>query len=401
METLKLFEAYGIESEYMIINSTDLKVQPIADIILAELRQKEKADTFKDGKATWSNELAAHVLEIKCSSPSPSLENLDEIFHKSLLKVLEILKKYHCCFMPTAMHPFMNPLTETKLWPYGQKQIYKKYNEIFKCTGHGWSNLQSVHINLPYANDEEFAKLHAAIRMILPLIPWLSASSPIVENHKSLYATNRLEFYRKNQIKIPSITGEIIPEPVYSEKGYQELLKKIYADLSTYDPKGILCHSWVNSRGAIPKFDDKAIEIRIMDIQESPLCDIAIVFFISCLLKNIISNDHLIEKIKYINEVKLKEILLSAMKYEDFALPQWYSSFLYNEKNKLSINELLISLFDTHKNEIPKKYYNPIETILYKGNLAKRIITKKQNIPEVYSELITCLENNSVYDPIN
>ena len=30
---------------------------------------------------------------------------------------------------------------------------------------------QSTHLNLPFYDDEEFAKLHAAVRMILPILP--------------------------------------------------------------------------------------------------------------------------------------------------------------------------------------------------------------------------------------
>ena len=34
---------------------------------------------------------------------------------------------------------------------------------------------------------------------------------------------------------------------------------------------------WVNSRGAIPRFDRGSIEIRLMDIQECPAADLAAV----------------------------------------------------------------------------------------------------------------------------
>ena len=78
----------------------------------------------------------------------------------------------------------MNPLTDTELWKHSYSEVYELYNRIFNCKGHGWSNVQSTHINLPFFDDKEFEKLHAAIRIILPLIPGLCASSPILRRKK-------------------------------------------------------------------------------------------------------------------------------------------------------------------------------------------------------------------------
>ena len=55
------------------------------------------------------------------------------------------------------------------------------FDRIFSCQGHGWANLQSMHINLPFADDAEFGRLHAAIRFLLPLLPGLTASSPVMD----------------------------------------------------------------------------------------------------------------------------------------------------------------------------------------------------------------------------
>ena len=44
--------------------------------------------------------------------------------------------------------------------------LYVTPTMTFDCKGHGWSNVQSTHINLPFYDDKEFEKLHAAIRVI-------------------------------------------------------------------------------------------------------------------------------------------------------------------------------------------------------------------------------------------
>jgi hypothetical protein len=67
-----------------------------------------------------------------------------------------------------------------------------------------------------------------------------------------------------------------VPEPVISIAGYQkEVLGRIYADLAPHDPGGILAEEWVNARGAIARFDRMAIEIRVLDVQECPVMDLA------------------------------------------------------------------------------------------------------------------------------
>ncbi len=116
--------------------------------------------------------------------------------------------------LPGAMHPWMDPYKETKLWLHDSKEIYDTYDRIFNCQGHGWSNLQSMHINLPFADDREFKLLHSAIRTILPILPAMSASSPIVDGEITGLMDTRLEVYRRNAERIPSITGLIVPEAV-------------------------------------------------------------------------------------------------------------------------------------------------------------------------------------------
>ena len=180
--------------------------------------------------------------------------------------------------MPTAAHPFMDPMKETKIWPHENNEVYAIYNKIFDCRGHGWSNLQSTHLNLPFYDDEEFAKLHAAVRLVLPILPALCASSPILDGKLTGTLDTRLKFYKTNQSKIPSITGKVIPEAVFSKRNYlNTIYEKIKADIAPYDPNEELNAIWVNSRGAIPRFDRGSIEIRFMDIQECPAADLAAV----------------------------------------------------------------------------------------------------------------------------
>jgi hypothetical protein len=180
----------------------------------------------------------------------------------------------------------MDPASELTLWPHGLSEVYAAFDRIFSCKGHGWANLQSMHLNLPFADDAEFARLHSAIRFLLPILPGLAASSPVVDGVRNGILDNRLAVYRENCAKVPSVTGDVVPEPIGSIGEYQEmLLGRIYRDLEPHDPEGVLRHEWVNARGAIARFERMAIEIRVLDVQETPAMDVAYAALIVEVLK--------------------------------------------------------------------------------------------------------------------
>lgn len=399
MVKLKLFEAFGIEAEYMIVKKDSLDVQPIAHEVLARITGEAKASKLVKKKIAWSNELALHVLEIKCAYPLKNLVTIYKEFSKAIRAMNKALLKFDCQLMPTAMHPWMNPKTETQLWPYGQKRIYRKFDEIFNCSGHGWSNLQSVHINLPFSNDEEFGRLHAAIRVVLPLIPYLSASSPYYDGKKTNLACNRLDFYQKNQQKIPLIAGDIIPEPIFSKKEYLNLLARVYSEIRPFDPKGIICHTWVNSRGVIPKFDDGALEIRLMDIQECPLNDFALIALIVLLVKNIAMNLDVNLQARQCETKKLKQLLLKAMTYQEFQVPQWYQRLFLSEVKALKISDFMKKIIMSQLNQIDPVFHKPLKKILQKGNLSKRLISHPADLKSKYQRLLYCLDKDEIYEP--
>lgn len=273
---LHLFDGTGLELEYMIVDRDTLAVRPIADELLAAVCGSYAMEV-ELGPVAWSNELALHVIEMKTNGPSPTLAGLSAMFQGNVTRMNELLAPMGARLMPTAMHPFMDPHTEVRLWPHEDSSIYDAFDRIFDCRGHGWGNLQSTHINLPFTGDDELGRLHAAVRLVLPILPALAASSPIADGRRTGLLDTRVDVYRDNARRVPSVTGLVVPEPVFSRADYEGvLLQGIYDDLAPLDPDGILREEWVNARGCIARFDRGSIEIRLLDIQECPLADMAI-----------------------------------------------------------------------------------------------------------------------------
>jgi len=274
---LGLFEATGVEVELMIVRADDLSALPVADRVLFAAAGEQVGDVER-AETAWSNELVLHVIELKTNGPRQNLAGLAAALHRDVLEIESLLEPLGGQLLPSAMHPLFEPARETRLWPHEYGEIYAAYDRHFGARTHGFANVQSVHINLPFCSDEEFGRLHAAIRLVLPLLPALAASSPVVEGRLTQALDSRLLHYGSNQARFSSISGLIIPERAFTRESYQrEILDVIAKDLASIDPEGLFEPEWVNSRGAIARFSRGSIEIRLLDTQECPTADVALV----------------------------------------------------------------------------------------------------------------------------
>lgn len=406
MSSYPIFSVLGIEIEYMLVNRDTLAIEPKSDLILNILAGKE-ANEVVLGEIAASNELVMHVLELKNYGPKPPDAPIAQQFQETITQLQPILKQHNLQLLPTGAHPWMNPLLETKRWPHGDKSIYQQYDTIFDCRGHGWANLQSMHVNLPFSNDNEFCHLHNTIRILLPLLPALAASTPFVGGKATGTLCSRLEFYAKNQQRIPSISGDIIPEFIRTEMQYQnEILTPMYRDISTYDPEGILQYEWLNSRAAIAKFEPMAIEIRILDTQECVNADIAIAQAIHAILKSWYDSgsEHYLNKIcstkqlKTIYDQTIKnglDVVIDDMEVlEQWQLPQ---------KNPMTVRDAWVLLLERVSPALDQDNQRALEHILAHGNLSERILRachndlSQEKITEVYRELGGCLLKNQQF----
>jgi carboxylate-amine ligase len=405
---LHLFQAYGIELEYMIVDQETLAVKPLADELLKEVLGSYGSE-YENGPVTWSNELVLHVIELKCTQPTANLHALEQGFADNVRRINGLLAKWNARLLPTAAHPLMNPLTETRLWPHDNNEVYEAYNRIFDCKGHGWSNVQSTHINLPFYDDEEFAKLHAAVRLVLPLIPALCASSPVIEGKATGAWDTRLKYYKNNQARIPSITGRVIPEAVFSKRNYlNSVYVKIKNDIAPFDSAQVLNPIWVNSRGAIPRFDRGSIEIRLMDVQECPAADMAIVELIIEVIQELVrggfadfqsqtaARTDLLAQVLDLTTEKGEHALIRDESY----LALWGIS-----EKEIPAGKLWSFLLDKliyRGNEALSRWKPELDVLFREGSLSSRILKATQTNPSlshVYRQLAECLAQNRLFIP--
>jgi len=397
----------------MIVSSRSQDVLPLSDHIIHSVTGSYENE-YEEGPIAWSNELVMHVLEFKTNGPAAELSGLAELFQDNILRVNHILGEKDGKLMPTAMHPWMNPALQTSLWPHGDKEIYQSFDRIFNCQGHGWSNLQSMHINLPFADDREFIQLHTAIRLLLPLLPALAASSPLREGEFTGLLDTRLETYRHNARRIPEVTGHVIPEYIASRGEYDSLiLVPMYEAIKPHDPAGVLQYEWLNARGAIARFERNTIEIRVLDTQETPQADLAIAGFCIAALKTLISR-HQSDPLppSSLTTPELAEILHATIRHGEHAVIRnkaYLRAFGYSG-GQCEAGELGYHLFETLPGSVAdaSDFWRPaIRFILDRGSLASRICralknqAKRSHIGEVYRVLSECLTEGVMFEGID
>jgi gamma-glutamyl:cysteine ligase YbdK (ATP-grasp superfamily) len=408
---LHLFDAFGIEMEYMLVDRDTLDVRPVADSLLALLSGGRIVGDVESGPVTWSNELALHVLELKTTLPSAKFRPLPGQFETAIRDLRPHLERLNLRLLPTAMHPWMNPVKDTMIWPHENYEIYQAYHRIFDCKSHGWANVQSVHLNLPFCGDEEFGKLHAAIRLILPLLPALAASSPVVEGAYTDVADSRMRFYAGHCQRVDVLIGNLIPEPIFDEATYRrDVFGPIRTAIGPLDPDGALAMDFLNARGAIARFDRGSIELRVMDVQEYPGADIAICAAVTAVVKSLVEEQSSTLKMQQAMPTEaLRRVLDAVMvEAEDAVISDArFLSALGIESTRMRAGELWHRLLDRlvrHDTSL-SNLYAPLEIIEREGTLSTRIraaLGEKfdhEDLVNVYDQLADCLDRWEPFQP--
>jgi len=393
----KTLEVLGPEHEFSVVND-ELEALPIVDKILKDFHGRV-VNFVEQSKFTFGKELQLHVMEFKSNAPFKTPVEFEETMQEGVLTIEDFLqRRFHAHLLGTGMHPLLE-LDETGIWPHRHRQIYEAYSKIFNLKRHGWLNIQSFHLNLPYSNEESALLLCNTLANICPYLSAISASSPIYEGRLGDRVDSRLYFYTQNQKEIPSVAGNVIPEYTSSFSQYKrDIIGKYSDDLSKAGAdKLILNKEWVNSRGVIFRFDRKAIEIRIMDEQECIKSDVALSCFIRAVLRGLMNQDpeflpHTV-LIRDLNAITMNG-LGASVHHPHGETARQVCEYYYN-----------LALCNATADE--KKYLPIIQRRIDRGNLSEilreRVEKKSQTtdlreaIVDIYSELSENLARNQPY----
>jgi glutamate---cysteine ligase / carboxylate-amine ligase len=392
----KPLEVLGPEHEYSLVDQ-NLKPMPISDQIIKGCRGRT-VNFIELPKFTFGKELQMHVMEIKANSPFASPIEFEETMNQAVVSLSDIVEKHGASLLGMGMHPLLR-LEDAGVWSHYHKKIYKEYGKIFNLHQHGWLNIQSFHLNLPFQKEADAIITHNQLCNLIAYLPAIAASSPFYEGKPGRDIDNRLQFYKVNQREVPKITGDVIPDYATTLEnykrdvicGYSEALAKVGAD------KILLDREWVNSRGIIFRFDRSALEVRVMDEQECVKSDVALACFVRAALRGMLEENAELSA----NEVLVQDfnaIIKEGLKAE--------TTSPHGKTARLVCRHYL-SLAQKHADADEKKYLPLIKRRIDEGSLSevvrKRVLVRAaktsfhEAITDTYLTLIKCLSDNQPY----
>ena len=386
----------GPEHEFSLVNQ-ELKPLPISDKIIKSYCGKiinfVELPTFTFGK-----ELQLHVMELKANSPFKSPTEFEETMQSAVATLSGIVEKHGARLLGTGMHPLLQ-LKDTGVWSHYHKKIYREFGKFFNLDQHGWLNVQSFHLNLPYQTEADAIQIHNQLASLSTYLPAIAASSPIYDGKTGPDIDNRLQFYKINQKEIPTITGEVIPEYASSIDQYKhEVIERYSQDLAEAGATKTLLHrEWVNSRGVIFRFDRHALEVRVMDEQECIKSDVALSCFVRAAIRGLIA-------------LKAK-LLQHDLLVKDFnrVVKEGLNALVSNPYGKTArqVCQHYLNLAFEYADEDEKKYLWIIKKRLENGCLSEiirnRVLKRAEKtdfheaVVNVYSTLIKRLSDNEPY----
>lgn len=274
----RAWEVTGLELEYPIVDR-DLNVLPVAEEVLAALGGRPTSDVTL-GRVGVSNEIMDHVLELKNDVPHRSLRRAEDDLVEGVRRLGLLLdRRFRARLLPGGMHPWLDP-RRARRWRRSNRRIYDTYARLFDLGTHGWANVQAVHVNLPFGSPEEATAMLNAARLLVPYLPALAASSPLVEGELTGRVDNRVAWLLEHQARLPESMARLVPEPLARFADYKrEVLAPMYAAVDRLPEAQALRHEFLNARGAVFKASRASMEVRILDVQECVAMDVAVAWF--------------------------------------------------------------------------------------------------------------------------
>lgn len=274
----KAWEVTGLELEYPVVDR-DLNVVPLVEEALAALAGRPCSDV-ELGRVGYSNEIVDHVLEVKNAVPHRSLPQAEEDLVEGVRRLALVLdNRWRARLLPGGMHPWFRP-EKSRLWRRSNRKIYETYARLFDVRSHGWANVQAVHVNLPFGSPEEATAMMNAARLLVPYLPAMAASSPLVEGELTGAVDNRVTWLLGHQARLPESMARLVPEPLEKFADYRrDILGPMYAAIDRLPDAQALRHEFLNARGAVFKASRESMEVRILDVQECVAMDVALAWF--------------------------------------------------------------------------------------------------------------------------
>lgn len=395
-----LFDAYGFAVGYAVVDRKTLEVLPIADELLA-VAQPEPAEGAKRDLEILPG-IAAHAIGFRNSRSmrKPAKWGRKLATRTGLLSA--VLEKHNAMLLPGGAHPFYLPARDAKPGNGMDAGARAVCEQIFDLRGHGWSNDQPLRLDVRFDKASEFSKLHAAVRLLLPIIPGLTAASPIREGSLTGLHDARLEAHLLAHERVPELTGAFVPEAVFEQEDHdREILVPIAQALAKCDPDHVLDPLAMNARGATTNFERGAMSIHVIDAQECASANMAVAELLITVLKALVTGRWVSTYLQRAWSVDdLQAMLMNTIKDGDKTVisnGDYLLMFGLLKQGRMPVIKLWQHLFVELYGDLSANARQHIGHILEHGTLAARIMNavgkrpSAERIRTTYTAMAQCL----------
>ncbi len=401
-----LFEAYGFGVHYAVVDKTTLAVVPVPGELLAAARPDPTPGTKRDVEAIAG--IAAHAIEIRNERSMRKPAKWGRKITARIAALSSLLERHQALLLPGGAHPLYVPARDGAAHAAQDRGPRTTYARLFDMDAHGWSNDGSLRLDIRFDKPSDFSKLHAAVRLLLPIIPGLTAASPILEGRPTGSQSARLEAYFAAREGFPALVGGWIPEAVFDQEEHdREILVPIAQALASYDRDGSLDPTLLNARAATVNFDRGILSLHVLDAQESASANMAVAEFIITVLKAMVAGRWVSTYLQRAWSVDdLHAILASTIKDGDEALitnADYQLMFGLMKQGHMPVIKLWQQLFVEVYGDLSTNARSHVAHILEHGTLARRILRATGDSPspatihDVYTTLAKHLPTDTSY----
>jgi gamma-glutamyl:cysteine ligase YbdK (ATP-grasp superfamily) len=379
-------EGYGIALEYMVVDGSSLL--PVVP---------DPPGTTNDGVEWTLPENGG--LRVLLTKPEKDITAGAKQLAAVIARKSASLEGDGRLLLPGGAHPF----AQVKHLTDAMAPLPTWEHSLFRTRTQGYANARGTRIELPLANEDEFGKLHTAIRMVLPLIPAISASSPFMESKRTALS-GRLIAMVDELCDVPELMGAYVPEVALDQADYFRIvLEPIARALAERGLTDVVDYQQMNRRAAVPSFDRTTITLTVADMQECPGSDAAVAEMTVAVIKAMkegrwVSN--------YLQRAWHESDLLTILKDvaergSEAVIANRDLLLMFGKmRENATAGELWRHLYQQLRDGLSESTRTRIALILDHGCLAQRILRRTGERPsrellvEVYRELAVCLKED-------
>tara|TARA_R110002073_G_scaffold140253_11_gene290925 strand:- start:20939 stop:22189 length:1251 start_codon:yes stop_codon:yes gene_type:complete len=405
---------FQLSLHFALVGWSSLDVLPLADEVLSLRSEGERLRFLREGDVVWHNVGPRHHLCLGSAHGFDTPMQAQEFFATQVKALAEDAARVEGKLMPTGMHPWFHA-ERAETWPHGGAERDLALHTLFGADRHGWANQQGLDLAIPFASEAEFKPLYAALRFLQPLLPVLSAASPIAEGAigpaRQCRLAARHDFVCSHPEFALTSVQRYVPPALESLAAFESLVAApLKAALVEQGHSATLLPSQVSAGGLWPDRRAEHIAIRMLDGQECVSANIAVVAAVQALV-NQLSYDSSVPsaELDVWPAARLDELTTNAIVEGESAIirdADYLRAWGFPEGYRCRSQELLQFLWEEKLAPRFDEALAPfLETIVMEGPLASRIV---QALPprwddealfNVYRNVVACLGEDASFRP--